>query len=878
MVIVPYIRHNAVHTAQCRMPYEICHTGARILSTMAVYRPPPSTENRLTHLQFLTEIEQFLDEICVIPGQLVILGDFNVHVNKPNKWDPKRFLSTLSTYGYRQYIFGPTHKAGNTLDLVITRCDDDIIQDSHIHPLWYSDHHIVMCTVRCEKPQPLKVSQTSHDFRKLDQRKFCDLLEDRFREIPKDCDDPDKLCDMFESITSSILDELCPTTTKERIVKARLPWYNDNIHQERRVRRQLERKWRKTRDEDDYSALLVQKDRVNKLIVEAKQGFFTDKFLSSNTKEMFKTLNGLLNTSAKTLPIANSDVDLANNFLAFFVEKVENIRSKITADTGYEQETGECDTAMPCFKQLSNSDVAKIIGNLSSKSCSLDTLPSWLIKQNLECLLPIISRIVNSSLLSGVFPETLKHSIITPIIKKVTMYPNTLKSYRPVANIKFMAKIIEKAASSQVIQHVNDHNLGEMFQSAYKTHHSTETALLQVKNNILQSLDDNKVVLLVLLDLSAAFDTIDHGILIDRLKTRFGINGTALQWFKTYLKDRSTRVMINNVMSLQHVLNYSVPQGSIVGPQGFIMYTHPVGDIIRAHNICFHTYADDTQLFCDFNPKIQGDCERALGVLTFCVSEINTWMCQNMLQLNQEKTEFIVIATPRTLSNLPEIHLKLGGVSIRASTTVKNLGVIIDASMNMSGQISAICKSVNFHIRNLWRIRKFITREACHHAVRALVLSRIDYANSLLYGAKQIDLQRLQRLQNKAARLVFACGRDQSSSHLLCTLHWLPVEDRIKYKILLYVYKSLNNQAPKYLAEILKLYNASNSTEGSRRRLRSSSDATRLAIPRSKRQAGDNSFHVCGPRLWNGLPVSIREAPSVTVFKRQLKTHLFPKY
>ena len=173
---------------------------------------------------------------------------------------------------------------------------------------------------------------------------------------------------------------------------------------------------------------------------------------------------------------------------------------------------------MPCFEQIFNSNVAKIIGNLSSKSCSLDTLPSWLIKQNLGCLLPIISRIVNSSLVSGVFPETLKHSIITPIIKKVTIDSNILTSYRPVANIKFIAKIIEKAASSQVIQHVNDHNLGEMFQSAYKAHHSTETALLQVKNNIMQSLDDNRVVLLVLLDLSAAFDTIDHGILIDRLK------------------------------------------------------------------------------------------------------------------------------------------------------------------------------------------------------------------------------------------------------------------------------------------------------------------------------------------------------------------------
>ena len=153
--------------------------------------------------------------------------------------------------------------------------------------------------------------------------------------------------------------------------------------------------------------------------------------------------------------------------------------------------------------------------------------------------------------------------------------------------------------------------------------------------------------------------------------------------------------------------------------------------------------------------------------------------------------------------------------------------------MNMSGQISAICKSVNFHIRNLWRIRKFITREACHHAVRSLVLSRIDYANSCFTDPRKLisNIQWLQRLQNKAARSVLACGRDQSSSHLLCTLLWLQVEDRIKYKNLLYVYKSLDNQAPKYLTDILKLYNASKSTEDSRRRLRSSSDATRLFLP-----------------------------------------------
>ena len=336
-------------------------------------------------------------------------------------------------------------------------------------------------------------------------------------------------------------------------------------------------------------------------------------------------------------------------------------------------------------------------------------------------------------------------------------------------------------------------------------------------------------------------------------------------------------------MSRQHIplcrYNYSVPQGSIIGPQAFIMYTHPVGDIIRNHDVEFHSYADDIQLFCEFNPKIPGDRERALGEISSCVSEIHSWMSNNMLQLNQEKTEFLVMATPYVISKLPDIKLQLGNVLVRGSANVKNLGVYFDPLMQMSTQIGAICKSVNFHIRNLWRIRKFITQEACHHAVRALVLSRIDYANSLLYGAKQMDLNRLQRLQNKAARLVFACGRDQSSSYLLCKLHWLPVKDRIQYKILLYVFKCVNDLAPSYLTNVLKLYNSHDDmNEGSRRRLRSSADATRLVVPRSKRKAGDNSFHVCGPRLWNQLPVSIREALSVCTFKRLLKNNLFTKY
>ena len=194
----------------------------------------------------------------------------------------------------------------------------------------------------------------------------------------------------------------------------------------------------------------------------------------------------------------------------------------------------------------------------------------------------------------------------------------------------------------------------------------------------------------------------------------------------------------------------------------------------------------------------------------------------------------------------------------------------------MSKHINSLCKTVNFHLRNLWRIRRFIiTREACHNVVWGLVLSRLDYANSLLLGARKVDLKRLQRLQNKAARLVFSCGRDQPSAGLLQELHWLPVKQRIHYKVLLYIYKCLHSDAPRYLIDLVTTHRSQHSLD-CQRRLRSFSDHTRLSVGRSKKKAGDSSFIIGAPRLWNQLPADLREAVSVLTFKRMLKTFLFP--
>ena len=188
--------------------------------------------------------------------------------------------------------------------------------------------------------------------------------------------------------------------------------------------------------------------------------------------------------------------------------------------------------------------------------------------------------------------------------------------------------------------------------------------------------------------------------------------------------------------------------------------------------------------------------------------------------------------------------------------------------MTMSAHINNVCRNVTFHLRNISRIRKCIDQNTCHHAVRSLILSRLDYCNGLLSSIPKSQITRLQRLQNWAARLVFEVGRSHSPQPLLHSLHWLPIQKRIIFKLLLYVYKSLNNQAPRYISECLTVYIPS-------RNLRSSNHNLQLSYPITQNLAGDRTFTVSASKLWNNLPLTIRQSVSTNSFKKALKAQLF---
>ena len=846
------------------LPFEVLECLIRAPHTIrlcVIYRP----DNRVP---FINGFNDYTSHVVTSPGHPIIVGDFNVHAEITSDKATQELQESLSAFGLQQHVTDPTHRNKHTLDLAIGSATNSIITSCAARDCGFPDHYPVFLKLSAKRPPDPKVSITYRKTRNITQDSLlAAILSSALLNVRDFSEAPLKeLITTYQNGLTNVMNSLAPLKT----VRQEKKWYTDNIREAKQRRRRVERIWRKSGLTVHREMYLSARDEVDTLIKEAKMKYYNERVrgCAGNTQELFRILNSLLGrSSASKLP--SSDPETAAQGLSeFFIEKIIRIRCSISQrPLAPTLAAPHLSSVLSTLAPITSATLTKLIASAPSKHCELDPIPTHLLKLVVHELTPLILQVVNTSLQTGTFPDEFKTAIVSPRLKKSNLDPECLNNYRPVSNLSFLSKIIEKAAASQLKDHLRRNDLMEPFQSAYRSGHSTETALLRVQTDIRRAIGEKKVVIMAMLDLSAAFDTVDHKLLIEILSSN-GVRDLALQWFGSYLNNRKQIVSMNGANSEVQPLSSGIPQGSVIGPLLFTIYTSSLGSLLRSHGVLYHMYADDTQIYlpCDLS-----DIATGIARMEACLTSVLDWMAQHRLKVNADKTDFIVFASNEMTKRITPTSLRFDGCNIAQSVCVKNIGCRMDASLTCDQQVKTVCCLGYAQLKALAKIKKFIDKRSLEILIHALITTRIDYCNVLYYGINQCFLQKLQCLQNSCARLLTDTARYEHITPVLKDLHWLPVRMRILFKIFVLIFKFMSNLTPSYINDLLSMHEPT-------RALRHH-DNVLLSVPLTQSNyLFTTCFSFYAPRLFNNLPLFIRSAPSLEVFKKNLKTYLFSIY
>ena len=648
---------------------------------LIIYRPPSCSK-----ASFLSDFASLMEELAAYPSELISLGDFNLHLDDPDDTYATSFLTLLETFDLKQHISMPTHISGHILDPIITKSTSSA-SSFGVSEFCFSDHSATHCQI------PITAATSSPSRIKKTIRKISAINTDNFSSDIRASSlyiNPENtlssFCHQFDSIISAILDKHAPLKQITCRAQPTKPFITPDILLQKKERSRLESIFRLDNSDENKYLYNRQAALVHKMVAKSKSNYFK-KLINDNMnkpKELWKAMDSLLSRNIpKSLPTAHSPSALATSFLNFFNDKITNLCSSIPPSANsFNFADNSLITPPPqlsSFHPVTEHEVRNIILSSSDSSCSLDLIPTKLLKSCIDSLTPPITHLINLSLNEGMFPTQYKHAVVTPLLKKQSLPKNDMASYRPISNLNFISKVLERVLYSHLCNHLDSFPSLSPFQSAYRKLYSTETALIRIHNDLTLAMNRQRVSALVLLDLSAAFDTIDHNILLSRLNSCFGISNTAHSMLASYLSQRSQSVAIDHSFSLNLALLRGVPQGSVLGPLLFTLYTTPLSHLLADSSLQFHFYADDTQIYLSFSST---DSVEALAKLTSTRDQVHSWFCANRLVVNPSKTEHLLIGTPQQRSKITNSSITFKDVSLSPTDSARNLGVVFDSNLN----------------------------------------------------------------------------------------------------------------------------------------------------------------------------------------------------
>lgn len=839
---------------------------SRVLAV--IYRPGSEAVSG----PFFDEIARLIEILSSQSCPILLTGDANVRLDR----DWARLTDLLDSFGLAQHVNSPTQAKGGILDIVVTRTDDPP-WSLHVDEVGLSDHSLVRWSLTMRRSTtPTYVTSERRIWKDLDLSSFRSQLCNSaicMSDLSNTDLDVDAMAEQYNGVITTILDGLVPVTKITCRVRQSDPWYDNDCRSAKRAARKFERRYKRalrtapgTSSTVSHKTAWIDALRASHRLVEQKRRVFWRSKLSSTTnpRQLWRAVDSVFGRTKRS--DVTSAAPTSDDFAAYFAKKVDDVRrSTQNAPPPVFSVSDDLRIDFSSFRSLTVEDVRKLISESVNKQSCLDPLPTWLLKQCADILTPYITVMFNASLSTGNVPSLFRNAVVTPLIKKQGLDTDMPQNYRPVSSLPVLSKLLERAVFCQLQAHVDACKLLPPQQSAYRRGHSTETALVKVYSDLVQALDEGHQAVLALLDMTAAFDTVDHSILLQRLSHTFRINNSALDWFTSYLSDRSQSVRLRGEQSPFLPVLHGVPQGSVLGPLLFILYTADIGNIAEKHGLSSHFYADDSQLYVTCRRGDESMCAQRVST---CIDAIAEWMASNRLMLNPTKTDLLWCSTR---GHPDGVLLTPGGVSVEPSRLVRNLGVTLDEELTLATHVNLLVGRCYGQLRSIRSCRRALTRSAAVTMVNSFIVSRIDYCNSLLAACSQQQLDKLQRVLNCAARVIYGGRRSDHVTPLLRdSLHWLRIRERITFKLCLLVYKARCGLAPSYIADMCIPV----ATVPTRRALRSAVRGD-LLVPRTRVKFGNRAFAVAGPEAWNSLPVDIRSSETVTLFKNRLKTYLF---
>uniref|UniRef100_A0A8C2BTF1 Reverse transcriptase domain-containing protein n=1 Tax=Cyprinus carpio TaxID=7962 RepID=A0A8C2BTF1_CYPCA len=734
---------------------------------VVIYRPPHCTKD------FIQHFTELIGNIATNYDRFLLVGDFNIHVCCPSNPLSHEFLNIIDSFNLSQWISDATHIQGHTLDLVLSYGLD--VTDIVLSDFMISDHKPILFTLSL--PELSYFSNTTVSLSRFYSPQFSTNFNLCFAECcsqlhldqPLSDLDADQHLSLLNSAWLKAANATAPLKPHKQKTKSVL-WQNSDTRLLRQNCRKAERKWKQDRLHISLQMFRDSLTSYQTAAKSAKAAYFSNLIETNHSKPkvLFSIIQSVTNPSVNTLPVA-SDA-LCESFLRYFSDKITNLRLGVcpTLTLTISPIMSSSSAFFDAFEPISLQELKEVIDNLKPSFCSSDIIHPKFLKLIIDSIGPSLLSLINKCLQTGSVPADFKVATVTPLLKKPSLDHTVLKKFRPISVLPFISKVLEKIVLNQLQHFLTSNSIYEVFQSGFKSAHSTESALLRVLNDIYLSTDSGDSVVLILLDLSAAFDTIDHSLLLSRLESWVGLKANALKWFQSYLSDRKFLVKLGNFFSSPAPLTCGLPQGSILAPSLFSLYMLPLGSILRKHGVSFHFYADDTQIYL----PVKKNNSTAITSLLQCLEEVKLWLAQNFLFLNEDKTEVIVFGPNE---NSQCISPELESLSVFRSSRVQNLGIIIDQHLKFDRHISSVIGSSFYQLRLLSKIKNFLTPKTLEMAVHAFVTSRLDYCNSLYCGISKSQIARLQLVQNAAARLLLNCRKHEHITPILRSLHWLPI-------------------------------------------------------------------------------------------------------